>query len=36
MNIPNEETRKAILETRAGIGLIECKDFDDMCKKLGI
>ena len=29
LRVPNEETRKAIKEIEAGIGVIECKDMDD-------
>jgi DNA-damage-inducible protein J len=36
LKIPNEETRKAFEETDKGIGLIKCKDANDMFKKLGI
>jgi DNA-damage-inducible protein J len=36
LKIPNEETQKAIKETDAGIGLIACKNSDDLFKKLGI
>jgi len=33
---PNRATARAIKEARAGKGLIECKDADDMFDKLGI
>jgi len=33
---PNEETLKTFRDSEAGKGLIECKDVDDMFKKLGI
>ena len=31
---PNEETRQAIMEARAGIGLTRCKDINDLWDKL--
>ena len=34
LKIPNKETRKAIEETEAGIGIVECKDMDDLFDKL--
>lgn len=36
VNIPNAETRKVLEETDKGIGLIECKDADDLFGQLGI
>jgi len=36
VEIPNEETLKTFRDSEAGKGLIECKDVDDMFKKLGI
>jgi len=36
VEIPNEETLKTFRDSEAGKGLIECKDADDMFKKLGI
>ncbi len=36
LKIPNAKTRKALEEADKGIGLIKCKDVDDMFKKLGI
>ncbi|MFZ2450341.1 MAG: type II toxin-antitoxin system RelB/DinJ family antitoxin [Methylovulum miyakonense] len=35
-NKPNAETLKAFEESERGIGLIECKDADDLFNKLGI
>ena len=36
VEIPNEETLKTFRDSEVGKGLIECKDADDMFKKLGI
>ena len=36
VNIPNEETIKAIGEVEQGKDLIECKDEQDLFNKLGI
>jgi DNA-damage-inducible protein J len=36
LKIPNEETQRVMDETDKGIGLISCKDSEDMFKKLGI
>jgi DNA-damage-inducible protein J len=36
IEIPNEETTKAIHEARLGKGVVVCKDADDMFRKLGI
>lgn len=36
VNIPNKETVRAIKEARAGIGVVVCKNAQDMYKKLGI
>jgi len=36
LKIPNAETRKALEETDKGIGLVECKDIEDLFGKLGI
>lgn len=36
LNLPNEETVKAIQEARNGKGLVAYKDIDDMFDKLGI
>lgn len=36
VEIPNKETLKTFRDSEAGKGLIECKDADDMFKKLGI
>lgn len=36
VEIPNEETLKTFRDSEAGKGLIECKDADDMFKKLGV
>ena len=34
--IPNEETQKVFQETDEGKNLVECRDADDMFKKLGL
>jgi len=34
--IPNKKTIKAIEETEAGIGIIECKDMDDLFDRLNM
>jgi DNA-damage-inducible protein J len=36
VEIPNEETLKTFRESEAGKGLVECKDADDMFRKLGV
>lgn len=36
LKIPNAKTRKTFEETDKGIGLIECKDADDLFDKTGI
>lgn len=36
LKIPNAKTRKVLEETDKGVGLIECKDIDELFKKLGI
>lgn len=36
LKVPNAVTRQALEETDKGIGLVECKDADDLFKKLGI
>lgn len=36
LKIPNAETRKALEETDLGIGLIECRDIDDLFEQLEI
>ena len=33
-HVPNEETRQAIMEARAGIGLTRCKDMDEFRRRL--
>lgn len=33
-NEPNDETLKAFKETDEGIGLVQCKDFNDFVNKL--
>jgi DNA-damage-inducible protein J len=35
VEIPNDETLKTFRDTDAGKGLVECKDADDMFRKLG-
>lgn len=35
-NTPNEETLKAFKETDEGKGLVNCEDFNDFVKKLGL
>jgi len=35
VEIPNEETLKVFRDSDAGRGLVECKDTDDMFRKLG-
>ena len=35
-HIPNDETIKAIEETRKGKNLVNCKDINDLFEKLGI
>jgi DNA-damage-inducible protein J len=36
VEIPNDETLAAFRDSEAGRGLTECKDADDMFKKLGV
>lgn len=36
IKIPNKETEQTLRETDAGKNLVECKDADDMFKKLDI
>jgi len=36
VEIPNEETLKTFRNSETGKGLVECKDADDMFRKLGI
>jgi len=36
LKIPNAKTRRALKETDKGIGLVKCKDINDLFKKLGI
>jgi len=36
VEIPNEETLKTFRGSEAGKGLVECKDADDMFRKLGV
>jgi DNA-damage-inducible protein J len=36
VEIPNDETLKAFQDSEEGKGLVECKDADDMFKRLGI
>lgn len=36
LKIPNAETRSVFEETDKGLGLIKCKDIDDLFHKLGI
>ena len=36
LKIPNAETRKALEETDKHIGLVKCKNIDDLFAKLGI
>ena len=36
VEIPNEETLIVFHESEAGKGLVECKDADDMFKRLGV
>ena len=35
LKMPNDETRLVFEETDKGIGLIECKNVDDLFKQLG-
>lgn len=34
--IPNAETRKVLEETDDGIGLVECKNIEDLFNKIGL
>ena len=36
LKIPNAKTRRALKETDQGIGLVKCKDINDLFKKLRI
>jgi len=36
VEIPNQETLTAFRESKEGKGLVECKDADDMFKRLGV
>lgn len=36
VEIPNEETLMVFHESEEGKGLVECKDADDMFKRLGV
>lgn len=36
LKVPNMQTRQALEETDQGIGLLECKDLDDLFGQLGI
>jgi DNA-damage-inducible protein J len=36
VEIPNEETLKTFRDSEAGKGLVECKDADDMFRKLAV
>lgn len=36
VEIPNEETLTTFHESEEGKGLVECKDADDMFKRLGV
>ena len=36
VEIPNDETLIVFRESEAGKGLVECKDADDMFKRLGV
>jgi DNA-damage-inducible protein J len=36
VEIPNDETLKTFKDTDAGKGLVECKDADDMSRKIGV
>jgi len=36
VEIPNEETLVVFQESEEGEGLVECKDADDMFKRLGV
>ncbi len=36
LKIPNAKTRRALKETDQGIGLVKCKNVDDLFDKLGI
>jgi DNA-damage-inducible protein J len=36
LKVPNPETQQVLEETDKGIGLIECKDVDDLFEQLGI
>ncbi|PIP07068.1 MAG: type II toxin-antitoxin system antitoxin, RelB/DinJ family [Syntrophobacteraceae bacterium CG23_combo_of_CG06-09_8_20_14_all_50_8] len=36
VEIPNERTLKAFRDSEKGKGLVECKDADDMFRRLGV
>ncbi|MCX5842992.1 MAG: type II toxin-antitoxin system RelB/DinJ family antitoxin [Deltaproteobacteria bacterium] len=36
VEIPNAETHRTFKDSEAGKGLVECKDADDMFRKLGV
>jgi len=36
VEIPNDETLKVFQDSEQGKGLVECKDADDMFKRLGV
>lgn len=36
VEIPNEETLKTFRDSEAGKGLVECKNADELFKKLGV
>lgn len=36
VEIPNEETMRTFRDSEKGKGLVECKDADDMFRRLGI
>ena len=36
VEIPNDETLKVFQDSEKGKGLVECKDADDMFKRLGV
>lgn len=36
VEMPNDETLEAFRDSEEGMGLVECKDADDMFKRLGV
>ena len=36
VEMPNDETLEAFRDSEGGMGLVECKDADDMFKRLGV